>query len=170
MIKEILKILDDQDLLDYTIKEIRKLELIAIDDPAFIQFVKENFEDLKNNTDQLFKSIWMYVKNNFRYVPDGDYKNDDELLISPLVLLSRRTGDCDDFSLFIKCVLDVLKIESDFILMGSGNNFSHIGVLSRRIYLDGASNVFNRINHSKYNLFAKIIFTRQYVSLIKINL
>jgi hypothetical protein len=88
----------------------------------------------------------------------------DEKITAPYLLLKTKNGDCDDFALFSKTCLDILRAyqKSDWIssywLLGKNyNEFTHIVCYAHRgrflfsdrdpVIIDGANKVFNTINN-----------------------
>ena len=136
--------------LKETLKALKDLEQKTLLNDEFKKFVLRTFKT------QCFtcipKLIYDYVRLNF------NYQNDlyDEVIAAPYILLKTKTGDCDDFALFIKSCLTICGIESKYILFGSiPGIFSHIAVLSGGKIIDGVNPVFNNVP-TKYKYFLKV--------------
>jgi len=137
------------------------LELLSIHNPEFIKFVYEKFNS--NCVACVPGIIWKYIKNNFQYVEDYP----DEKIIAPYLLIKIKKGDCDDFALFSKTVLDILGgWQTNYYLLGrERNKFTHIVTRAKRIgnlfnindtvIIDGANEEFNSI--SNQYIFRKIV-------------
>jgi len=142
--------------LTETLRLMKKLEKLSFQNPYFIKFVHDTFSN--KCIPCIPGEIWKFIRKNFKY------KNDsyDETLTAPYILLQTKTGDCDDFALFTKTVLDILGgWNTYYLLLGElPNQFSHIIVradrhngmfkVSDRVYIDGANEAFNSINN-KYH-------------------
>lgn len=141
-------VVSPKDGLSETIKQMKRLELISKNNREFILFVKNTFQSKCLSC--VPGQIWTYMKNNFKYVNDAPF---DEIIRAPHVLLTEKIGDCDDFALFAKCVLDIIGgFDSYYMLLGSNKNqYSHVVVWCNRqgvhdpILIDGANNIFNQL-------------------------
>ena len=163
------------DSLKTTLTVIRSLENIALNDPQFVQWVKNHFSNECGIC--LLKKVWQYVQINFRYVDDSylfqniipyikhdeesftfikGFDEPDEVVISPAWLIQIRKGDCDDFSLFIHTVLTIMKIPCQYMLLAAKDNMpTHIVVTALDTIIDGANSKFNVIPQ-KYNYYEKV--------------
>lgn len=141
------------DSLAATLQLMNEIEVRAINSEYFRFKIQEEFLKYKINKINLFFQLWQYVRKNFRYVDDRF----DEEIKNPLLMFKYKTGDCDDFSLFIKAALNVLGIRSGYILLGQQENkFTHIAVITNcGVIVDGSNEMFNWI-HPKYK-FKKVI-------------
>lgn len=138
------------DGLKSTLIVMRELERIALSEPEFVRWIRNKFSS-SCGVCQL-KKIWQYVQNNFDY-HDDEY---DEVIISPVILVQKRFGDCDDFSLFIHTCLTALNIESKYILLGAEQNKpTHIAVYALKTVVDGTNFRFNDIP-SKYKFYSLV--------------
>lgn len=128
------------DGLRLTLIAMRELERIALNEPLFVRWVKNHFAS-SCGICQL-KNIWKYVHENFKYVEDKF----DEVLISPAIIIDKRFGDCDDFSLFIHTCLSALNVPSKYVLLGVDQNKpTHIVVHALGNIIDGTNSKFNDI-------------------------
>lgn len=99
--------------------------------------------------------IWKYMRRYFLFVNDTPH---DEVIIAPYLMPSLRRGDCDDFALFSKTVLDILGgWKTSYILFGrERDQFTHIATYATRlndvVIIDGASKIFNDYPE-KYNWY-----------------
>ncbi|NMD00041.1 MAG: hypothetical protein GYA62_10005 [Bacteroidales bacterium] len=126
---------------------LRQMYLIYLENTInhfFVNWTYETFGEVVT-TEKLYKDVWAYVVKNFQYKNDPE----DELLTAPKYLISTKKGDCDDFALFIKTVLAIYGIKSNFLLCGKNENeFTHICVLTYDGYiLDGTNNRFNFLDN-----------------------
>lgn len=139
--------------LSKTLELMNELEGRAIRSQFFQDSVKSLFEHLKFSKIMLYEKVWEFVRKNFKYVQDRY----DEEIKNPLLMFHFKTGDCDDFSLFIKSTLRVLGIRSNYILLGKNENeFTHIAVITNDgTIIDGSNELFNWV-HPKYK-FKKVI-------------
>ena len=136
---------NDENSLELTLKLMKQFEAEAVNDKSFRQFVLKTFKPGAN----LFKSIWEYMRNNFAYKEDIP----DELIIYPMRLLELKYGDCDDFALFTKSILDVLNYNSDFILLSKNQkDFTHIAVMTKGNIIDATNSMFNKMPVGYNNL------------------
>lgn len=148
--------------LNATLKMMKHLEQLSFRNPRFVKFVNETFGG--NCITCKPYMIWKYMRENFVYVPDVP----DEKLTAPYVMIETREGDCDDFSLFAKTVLDILGgFNVNYMILGKKRNqFSHIVTRAQLKtnsmfqrgevkIVDGASGLFNAVDN-KY-IFRKII-------------
>lgn len=124
--------------LKETIRIMKELENITLNNIDFVRWVKETFKTSCN--DCKGKLVHNYIVNNFTYILDTF----DEVIQAPYVLLQTKKGDCDDFSLFSLCVLKILNEKPEYILFGKiPGKFSHIAVKLKGKIIDGTNNVFN---------------------------
>ena len=101
--------------------------------------------------------VWKFMRNYFEYVKDDPF---DEIIKAPYLMPDLRTGDCDDFSLFSKSVLDILGgFYTYYILFGKEKDkFTHIAVYAERgnvddpVIIDGVNKNFNEIP-DQYNYY-----------------
>lgn len=125
----------------YTLSEMYRLEKKSLENDEFIKFINNNFKDNNN----LSWDIWNYIRNNFKYTSDTP----DELLISPAKMLILKQGDCDDFAMFAKTILDYFKKDNYYLLFSKKQNESptHIAVFLKKekIVLDPTNLFFNTI-------------------------
>jgi len=128
----------ENDLLNTTLAQMKIMELENIMNPAFNHFVNKTFG--KYTGIDLLKAVWNFVINNFEYADDTA----DENLTAPKWLLITKRGDCDDFALFIKTVLSVFGVKSNYLLAGKANEgYSHILVSCNGVLIDGTNDKFN---------------------------
>ena len=145
-----------------TLKEMDFIEQKAFENTHFVSWVHSFFSSKCQSC--IPGKIWKYMREIFSYLPDDPF---DEVIRAPYLMPDLRTGDCDDFSLFAKTVIDILGgFNTNYILFAKEQNkFSHIAVLCYRgtyqntmidpVVIDGANKEFNSIP-SKYK-FYKII-------------
>lgn len=139
--------------LSETLNQMRYLEKLSFENPAFVKFVFQNF--YSNCAACIPGKIWNYMKRNFTYVED-EY---DETITAPYVLLETKKGDCDDFALFSKTCLDIIGgWFTNYLLLGRyQNEFTHIVTFAHRgkillnyndpVIIDGANDQFNTISN-----------------------
>jgi hypothetical protein len=134
--------------LDATLKEMWLIYLENVANSFFSNWCYQTFGEFKNPLD-LYKSVWEYVIKNFKYI-DDQY---DESITAPKYLITTKQGDCDDFALFIKTVLAIYGIRSNFLLAGkTAGNFTHVTVITPEgIILDGTNDKFNFLDQSYIN-------------------
>jgi len=147
--------------LKRTLDEMILLENISIKNQSFVTWVYKNFSS--DCAGCLPGKVWNYMVNNFTYKDDLS----DEVLIAPHVMLQIKEGDCDDFSLFAKTVIDIIGgFYTHYLLLAKERfKFTHIAVFVHRgkmnnsfvdpVVVDGMNNNFNIID-LRYN-FYKII-------------
>jgi len=145
--------------LTETIKQMQYLESLAYRNVDFVSWVHRNFNT--NCAACVPGKIWKYVQENFVYKDDAPF---DELLIAPYAMKNIKTGDCDDFSLFIKSCIDIIGgFFSHYIIFGTERNkFTHVAVFVHRgtagnsyidpVVVDGTNPNFN-IVPTKYKYF-----------------
>ncbi len=137
--------------LEKTLDLMNLIELENSLNHFFINFCQMFFSSIP--VASIPRAVWNYVVKNFTYQDDPV----DEKLTAPKYLLTTRAGDCDDFALFIKTVLTVFNIPSNYLLAGDENGFSHIVViLNDGTILDGTNNKFNFLDKTKYTKTAKV--------------
>lgn len=139
--------------LQATLCLMNELHIRAVTNDNFRIIINSLFKEYRLNKLNLFFQLWHFVRKYFKYVPDQF----DEEIKNPVLMFKYKTGDCDDFSLFIKSALAVLGIRSNYILLGqSENKFTHIAVITNcGVIIDGSNEMFNWI-HPKYK-FKKVI-------------
>lgn len=145
-----------------TIDLMNYLEQLSFNNTAFVKFVYENFNS--NCVACIPGKIWKYIIENFEYQTDDPF---DEILTAPYVLLETKKGDCDDFALFAKTVIDILGgLKSSYILFGKEKNaWTHIACFVNRgifnntfidpVIIDGSNQDFNLIG-KQYNYYKLI--------------
>ena len=153
--EKILKV-DPSKALVSTLREMYRLEKLSIQNPSFIKFVFENFTGC---LPCIPGKIYNYIRENFIYTPD-EY---DESIKAPHVLIRLKKGDCDDFALFAKTILDILGgWNNNYLLLGKTmEGFTHIAVFANRgrsilnyidpVVIDGANSQFNVIDQKYIN-------------------
>ncbi|MBK9285051.1 MAG: transglutaminase domain-containing protein [Sphingobacteriaceae bacterium] len=147
-----------QNGLSETIKQMKYLELVSKNNAAFLSFVNKTFKTPCLSC--IPGKVYSYIKNNFTYKDDAPF---DEIIRAPHVLLTEKIGDCDDFAVFTKTVLDIIGgFDSYYMLLGAEQNkFTHVVVWCNRkgvhdpVLIDGANDLFN-VLPSKYK-FYKIV-------------
>ena len=128
----------ENEALDETLKQMKFAEALTVMNSDFIEFVNKNFK--ANNHPIYF--IWYYIRKNFTYKEDDP----DELIKPGYITLLDLYGDCDDFSIFAKAILDILKIKSNYMILGyEKNNFSHVVVKVNGLVIDGTNKEFGVI-------------------------
>jgi hypothetical protein len=136
--------------LNATLSEMKRLESLSFHVPSFLKFVHETF----GGCIACYPGkIWEYMRKNFTFIPD-EY---DETITAPYILLQTKQGDCDDFALFSKTVLDILGgWNTNYLLLGRTlGGYSHVATFANRgrslfkfidpVVIDGANNNFNTI-------------------------
>ncbi len=102
--------------------------------------------------------VWRYMREYFLYERDDPH---DELIIAPYLMPDLRRGDCDDFSLFAKSVIDIIGgwHTSYIVFAKEKGSYTHIAVFAHRgtpndqidpVIIDGVNSEFNSIPE-KYN-------------------
>jgi hypothetical protein len=136
-----------------TLQLMNEIEVRAVTNDNFRLIINSLFGEHKRNKFQLYFLLWHFIRTHFKYVDDRF----DEEIKNPLLMFKYKTGDCDDFSLFIKAALNVLGIRSSYLLLGQQENkFTHIVVITNcGVKIDGSNEMFNWI-HPKYK-FKKVI-------------
>lgn len=142
-----------------TIKQMQYLENLAYRNTEFLTWVNRKFAS--ECSPCVPGKIWKYVQENFLYKDDEPF---DELLIAPYAMKEVKTGDCDDFSLFIKSCLDIVGgFFTHYILFGvEKNRFTHVAVFAHRgtvgndyidpVVIDGTNPNFNVVP-TKYKYY-----------------
>lgn len=127
--------------LDQTLIEMNRLVKVSSGHYEFVNFVKKTFGSLTGS--HLFKAVWNYTRKNFKYINDEL----DEVLTAPYKMLLIKKGDCDDFSIFIKTVLEIKKEKCFFMLLGRSNSdFSHVAIITENgTVIDATNNTFDEI-------------------------
>lgn len=148
--EKILKVDPEHGLL-YTLSEMNRLENLSIQNPKFLKFVHETFSS--GCVPCYPGKVWRYMHDNFYYFADEH----DETIRAPHVLVDEKKGDCDDFALFAKAVLDMLGgwFTNYMLLARNRGEFTHVVTLAHRgrslfnlidpVIIDGASMEFNYI-------------------------
>ena len=160
---------------NHTLQEMAYLESLSLENSDFIKYVYKNF--YTKCLPCVPGKIWKYIKENFEYVRDEF----DEQLTAPHLMIHTKRGDCDDFALFSKTVIDILTQleiilnpgvdqkslwQAHYLLLGKTNEgFTHVVTFAHRgkfllayndpVIIDGANDEFNTIN-SNY-IYRKII-------------
>lgn len=129
--------------LNETLKEMKRLEIMALQNKGFIQFVFYNFYKYSRDLYTLARATHSFIINSFVYQNDEH----DEDLTAPYLMLKTRRGDCDDMALFTKSIYSALSLPSNYILLGADNSgFTHIAVKAHGGYIvDGTNPAFNTI-------------------------
>lgn len=155
-IKENITSVSSNDSLTRTLDIMKTLENESIKDFDFKEFVNNTFAGIlnKNDLDKIY-FVHKWTNKNIKY-KDDDF---DETLISPRLMIFIRQGDCDDFALFIKTVLSLLNVKTNYILLAKENKqFSHIAVCynlqNKPLFIDGTQK--NNVILNKY-LYYKIV-------------
>lgn len=143
-----------------TLQLMNYLEQLSLNNQSFVSFVQSQF--YSSCLSCIPGKVWIYIRQNFVYKEDDPY---DEILTAPYLMNEMRQGDCDDFSLYAKTILDILGFQTNYVLLGKNKDeFTHIVVLCNRldngilidpVIIDGANPIFNKINN-QYR-FSKII-------------
>lgn len=136
--------------LKSTMVVMRDLINKTLIDNEFICFVHRTFKTRCG--DCVPKIIHSYVVQNFHYKEDVY----DEVIQAPYILIKSRTGDCDDFALFIYCALRILGHAPKFIVFGKApGKFSHIAIMVNGQIVDGTNANYNDYETilKKYNYY-----------------
>lgn len=130
-----------------TIQEMLLLEKESRENHFFKNWVLQTFKN-NGSVESLYKKIHEYVSKNFTYRDESEI----EIITSPKQMIISKTGDCDDFSLFIKAALDVFGINTNFYLAGKENeDFCHVLVITPEGFLiDGTNDKFNFLDKNIY--------------------
>lgn len=133
-----IKYVDYSEALTETLKKMFLLEYESFLNPMFRNFVFTTFSKYKDL--ELLKKVHEYAFKNFKYIDE-----DEETIISPKQMINIKAGDCDDFSLFVKTVLRVLGIETNYLLAGKNENeFTHVlNITKNGILIDATNDKFN---------------------------
>lgn len=127
--------------LKETLRQMKLLELKAIENKEFINFVFVNFAQFFTDQYKLLFAIHEFCLRTFKFKKDDH----DETLIAPYLFIKYKLGDCDDYSLFIRAVLSVLGLQSNYILFAKEPDaFTHIAVLCSGVIVDGTNKNFNQ--------------------------
>ncbi|MEW6508394.1 MAG: transglutaminase-like domain-containing protein [Bacteroidota bacterium] len=147
------QIFTDAAALDETLRALKIMYLENLQNQFFIHWCYANFGFFENVMD-LYAAVYKYVRDNFIYKEDPA---NDELLIAPKYMVQIKTGDCDDFALFIKTVLGVYGVKANYLLAGkTAEGYTHIAVITPEgVIIDGTNEVFNDLP-SDY-LFRRIV-------------
>lgn len=142
-----------------TLFEMDLLEKKSFQNVEFVKWVFENF--YSECTACIPGKIWKYMQYNFRFQKDEPH---DEVLIAPYLMPMIKAGDCDDFSLFAKTCMDILKgWTTHYLILGrERGRFTHIVLFTHRgrqgteyvdpVIVDGTNSNFNIIP-TKYNYY-----------------
>ncbi len=87
-------------------------------------------------------SILSYVKGKMEYTFDPstyELLQHPKLLIKAIDLGRVVYGDCDDFSMLISSMLKSIGLKSSLKVIGIGNHYQHVYVMSDGYRLDGTS-------------------------------
>lgn len=136
--------------LTETLRQLKELEAISFQNLSFVNFIQNYFQ-----TDCIAclpGKVWNYVQSNFKYVKDSPQ---DEVILAPYILIQDKKGDCDDFALFIKTVIDIIGgWQTHYVLFGKRRGvYTHIAVFAYRIcngemvdplVIDGVNKFFNQ--------------------------
>lgn len=144
--------------LKKTIRTMHALERLTLNKhPEFINWVKTQFSS--DCPACLPGQLWTWVKTNFRFKDDKPF---DEVIRAPHLMLLTKHGDCDDYSVFIKTVLDIIGTwKADYMILAKKpGEFSHVLVVATRnqpgitdkVYIDGLHKGFNKL-HSSYRYY-----------------
>jgi len=98
------------------------------------------------------KKIFDYLKNQIRYVADGD----QQIVKLPSALLKTKVGDCKSYSLFTASILENLKIPYKFVYASYNNNPipGHVYVVtSQGCIIDAVYGKFNQEKPPKYKYY-----------------
>ena len=106
----------------YSIQYNKQLILNSIPDNKIKDYVKQ-YEKLSPDS-QIIK-IYNDINNKWNYIPDK-INNDTIRYCSDI--LSDYTGDCDDFSVLLKSIFNILNINSVFVLGVNNKNSGHIWI------------------------------------------
>jgi hypothetical protein len=68
--------------------------------------------------EQTCKAIFDYLKNNIKYVADGDH----QIVQLPSALMRNKVGDCKSYSVFTSAVLSNLGIPHHYMYASYTNN------------------------------------------------
>jgi hypothetical protein len=102
-------------------------------------------KDIRHNPVDNLRSLYNFFSSIIRYVPDV---HGVEVLQSPKYTIIHRAGDCDDMSLLIAVFAESIGIPSRFVIVGKGNEFSHIYTYcyigSKKYVCDLTQRVFNK--------------------------
>lgn len=128
---------------------------------VILKSVKDNYHAFENfanaikgnNLQQTAYNIWHFLKTEIIYKKD---KPNYEEVKTGQRLLYDKTGDCEDFSIFVASVLKALGYEPFFYVVAfSGNsNYGHIYVGVKNIIIDGVMTVYGKHpeNITKYKI------------------
>jgi transglutaminase-like putative cysteine protease len=87
--------------------------------PQATEQMAEFSKSFKGNTEQqTCKNIFDYLKNNFRYVADGD----EQIIKLPSALLKKKVGDCKSYALFTAAILGNLGIPYTIVYTSYNTN------------------------------------------------
>lgn len=136
---------------------LNRMKLIELENSLNHFFRDFCFRTFSNNStpEALYRKIHSYVTKNFTYQDDPG----DEQLTAPKYLVDIKRGDCDDFSLFIKTVLTVLGVESNYLICAeTEGEYTHIAVKTTDGFiLDGTNDKFNFLDSEKYKHQAIVV-------------
>lgn len=123
-------------------KDIRDLleRLVPQAKAQMVEFSKK----FKGRTEQeTCKKIFDYLKNNFRYVADGE----EQIIKLPSALLKKKVGDCKSYSLFTASILENLGIPYHFVYASYNSNPipGHVYVTTNNgCIIDAVYGIFNQ--------------------------
>lgn len=123
-------------------KDIRDLleRLVPQGKAQMVDFSKK----FKGSTEQeTCKKIFDYLKNNFRYVADGE----EQIIKLPSALLKKKVGDCKSYSLFTASILENLGIPYHFVYASYNENPipGHVYVTTNNgCIIDAVYGIFNQ--------------------------
>ena len=98
---------------------------------------------------QTCKAIFDYLKNNIKYVADGDH----QIVQLPSALMRNKVGDCKSYSVFTSAVLSNLGIPHHYMYASYTNNPTpgHIYVVTDSgIIIDAVYGTFNAEKQANY--------------------
>lgn len=126
-----------QNALMAVLNIMNNLEREAIGNIDFRVYITALFKGSKN----IEFDVWNFIRSHIEYRSDMY----DETIISPAKILFLKYGDCDDFALLAKSILNVFGIDSKYILFAKKENqFTHIAILCNNILIDPTNNYFNQ--------------------------
>lgn len=93
-----------------------------------------------------------WMKQHLKFVDDSKLFGNDDYWQDPAEMIQRGAGDCEDYALFAKSVLDHLGIEAYVVSFYGPNNYAHTIVIYKQ------SEGYNVINEDRlYRYQAKTI-------------
>jgi len=117
--------------------------------------VRQHAIEITSEFQDKISAVYDWVKGNISYIPDpvGDHGDEIELFISPVKMVEifskglRPAGDCDDHALLNTALYRALGMQSNIILLDSGNGIDHAYckvksiVLNRWVAVDTTADV-----------------------------